>query len=46
MVRGHFWENTFLNHFFNPFLVLKRPLFKAFWNFPWAKARHHELKIA
>ena len=29
---------------FDPFLVPKRPLFKAFWDFPWAKTRHHGLK--
>ena len=28
---------------FDPFLVLKRPLFKAFWDFPRAKKRHHAL---
>ena len=30
---------------FDPFLVLNQPLFKAFWDFPWAKTRHHGLKM-
>ena len=30
---------------FDPFLVPKGPLFKAFWDFPWAKTRHHGLKV-
>ena len=30
---------------FDPFLVPKRPIFKAFWDFPWAKASHHVLKM-
>ena len=29
---------------FDPFLVLNRPLFKAFRDFPWAKMCHHGLK--
>ena len=31
---------------FDPFLVPKRPVFKAFWDFPWPKMRHHKLKKA
>ena len=30
---------------FDPFLVPKRPIFKAFWDFPWANEPHHGLKI-
>ena len=30
----------------DPFLVSKRPIFKAFWDFPWPKTRHHGLKMA
>ena len=30
---------------FEPFLVLNQPLFKAFWDFPWAKTRQHGLKM-
>ena len=30
---------------FDPFLVVNQPLFKAFWDFPWAKTRHHGLKM-
>ena len=26
---------------FEPFLVPKRPVFKAYWDFAWAKMRHH-----
>ena len=29
---------------FDPLLVLKRPIFKAYWDFPWAKTRDHGLK--
>ena len=29
---------------FDPFFVPKRPLFKAYWDFPWPKTRHHGLK--
>ena len=29
---------------FDPFLVLKRPIFKAFSDFPWPLTRHHGLK--
>ena len=43
MVQDHFWKTAFLTHFY-PFLVLKRPIFKAFWHFPWPKTRHHRLK--
>ena len=28
---------------FDPFLVPKRPIFKAFWDFPWAKTRPNGL---
>ena len=31
---------------FDPFLVPKRPISKAFWDFPWPKTRHHGLKTA
>ena len=41
MVRNHSWKNTF-----DPFLVLKRPIFKAFWDFTWPKTRPHRLKTA
>ena len=30
---------------FDAFVVLKRPIFKAFWHFPWPKTRHHGLKM-
>ena len=30
---------------FDPFLVVNQPLFKAFWDLPWAKTRHHGLKM-
>ena len=30
---------------FDPFLVLNQPLFRAFWDFPWAKTRHQGLKM-
>ena len=43
MVQDHFWKNAFLTRF-DPFLVPKRPIFKAFWDFPWAKTQHHRLK--
>ena len=26
--------------------MLKHPIFKAFWDFPWPKTRHHGLKTA
>ena len=31
---------------FDPFLVPKRPIFKAFWDFPWPITHHHGLKTA
>ena len=31
---------------FDAFLVLKRPIFKAFCDFPWLITRHHALKTA
>ena len=31
---------------FDPFLVPKRPIFKAFWDFPWPIMHHHGLKMA
>ena len=37
------------NACFDPFLTIvgpKRPIFKAFWDFPWPKTRHHGLKTA
>ena len=43
MVYNHFWKNTFLTRFspiFGP-----KALFKAFWDFPCAKTRHHGLKM-
>ena len=43
MVQDHFWVNAFLTHF-DPLLVLKRPIFKALWDFPCVKTRHHGLK--
>ena len=43
MVQDNFWENAFLT-IFDALLVLKRPVFKAFWDFPWPKTRHHGLK--
>ena len=30
---------------FDPFLVAKQPIFKAFWDFRKAKTGHHELKM-
>ena len=27
-------------------LIPKRPISKAFWDFPWAKSRHHDLKMS
>ena len=33
-------------HLFDPFLVPKRPIFKAFWDFLWAKTHHHGSKWA
>ena len=44
MVTDHIWKNAF-SPIFDPFLVPKRPLFKAFWPFPWAKTCHHGLKM-
>ena len=29
---------------FDPFLTTQRPIFKAFWDFPWAKMRDLGLK--
>ena len=43
MVQDRFWKNAFLTHL-DPFLVLKQPIFKAFWDFPWPKTCHHGLK--
>ena len=43
MVYDRFWKNSFLI-FFDPFLVLKQPIFKAFWDFRRAKTHHHKLK--
>ena len=31
---------------FDAYLGPKRPIFKAFWDFPWPKTRHHGLKTA
>ena len=31
---------------FDPFLVPKRPIFKAFWDFSWPITHHHWLKTA
>ena len=44
MVRDHFKKNAFLTHF-DPFLVPKWAIFKAFWEFPGAKARRHALHM-
>ena len=44
MVRDLFWKNAFLTHF-HPFLVAKWPIFKAFWDFPWAKTPRHGLQM-
>jgi hypothetical protein len=41
---GSLLKNTFLTHFL-PLLVQKGPIFKALWDFPWAKMRHHRLKV-
>ena len=37
--------SLFEKRVFDLFLVPKRPIFKAFWDFPWAKRRHHGLKM-
>ena len=44
MVRDHFKKNVFLR-IFDPFLVPKWPIFKAFWEFPGAKTRRHGVKM-
>ena len=44
MVYHHFWKSTFWTHF-DPFLLPKQPIFKAFWDFRRAKMGHQELKM-
>ena len=46
MVQDHFLEKRVFDPIFDPLLVPKRPIFKAFWDFPWPKTRHHGLKMA
>ena len=45
MVQDQFWKIASLNPIFDPFLVPQHPIFKTFWGSPWAKVRHHGLKI-
>ena len=40
---SHFGKTRF-SPIFDAFLVPKRPIFKAFWDFSWPKTRHHGLK--
>ena len=42
---GSLLEKPHFSPIFDPFLVPKRPIFKAFWDFPWPKTRHHGLKM-
>ena len=42
---GSLWKERIFDPIFHPILLPKRPLFKAFWDFPWAKTRHHALKM-
>ena len=39
-------EKCIFGPFLTQFLVPKRPIFKAFWDFPWPKTRHHGLEMA
>ena len=39
------FRKTRFGPIFDPFLVPKQPIFKAFWDFPWGKTRHHGLKM-
>ena len=34
MAQDPFWEKCIIRPIFDPFLVLKQPIFKAFWDFP------------
>ena len=43
--RGDVWYGTTKLYHSLPFLVANRPIFKAFWDFPWAKTRHQGLKM-
>ena len=38
------WSKVIFGIFFDPFFVIKQPIFKAFWDFRSAKTSHHELK--
>ena len=40
MVQDYFWKNVFLTHF-GPIFGFETAIFKAFWAFPWPKARQH-----
>ena len=40
-----FWKTVFFT-IFDPFLLLKRPIFKALGDFPGPLTRHHWLKTA
>ena len=42
--RISFWKKTCFGPSFDPFLVPKQPIFKAFWDFRRAKTGHCELK--
>ena len=42
---GSLLEKRVFDPFFTHFLLPKRPLFKAFWDFPWAKTRPNGLKM-
>ena len=44
MVQGRFWRSSFLADF-GPIFRRKTVFFKAIWDFPWAKMRHHGLKM-
>ena len=39
------FRKTRFRPIFDPFLDPKRPIFKACWDFPWSKPRHHGLKM-
>ena len=41
---GSFFGKAYFSPIFDPFLVSKQPIFKAFWDFRRAKTGHHELK--
>ena len=42
---GSLLEKCVFDPFFTHFWSQKRPPFKTFWDFPWPKTRHHELKM-